>query len=77
MFVHGSNDALAKVEDARLMTRKLAEVSESPVVYAEIPGAQHAFEMFHSVRCDITVQNIHTFLEWAYSRHQEQPDLTA
>jgi acetyl esterase/lipase len=76
LFVHGTNDALAKVEDARIMTRKLAEVSESPVVYAEIPGGQHAFEMFHSIRSDITIQGVHEFLEWAYSRHQEQPDLT-
>ena len=37
---------------------------QQPVAYAELPGAQHAFEIFHSVRTDHTVHAVGHFLEW-------------
>ena len=50
--IHGSHDTLALVENARTFVDALRCVSTSPVVYAELPGAQHAFEVFHSIRTD-------------------------
>jgi hypothetical protein len=41
------------------------------VAYAEIPGAQHAFEIFHSLRTSVVVQAVDRFLAWCYSRHRE------
>jgi acetyl esterase/lipase len=48
--IHGTHDSLAYVEDTRHFVRALRDVSRQPVVYAELPGAQHAFDIFHSTR---------------------------
>jgi len=42
----------------------LRERSRSPVVYAELPGAQHQFDLFHSVRCTAVVNGIEAFAAW-------------
>jgi len=39
-------------------------VSAQPVVYAELPGAQHAWDIFRSVRAMESVQAVTRFLEW-------------
>jgi acetyl esterase/lipase len=73
MFViHGTHDSLVWVEEARTFVSALQAVSEQPVVYGELPGAQHAFEVFHSVRTDYTVNAVTDFLEWAHARWSEQ-----
>jgi len=64
---HGSHDSLAFVEGARVFVDKLREVSRRPVVYAEVPGAQHAFDVFHSPRCDEAVNAVSRFLEYVRS----------
>lgn len=68
--IHGTNDSLAAVEEARHFAWSLARTSAEPVVYAEIPGAQHAFEVFHSERTSATVQAVDRFLAWTYSRYR-------
>jgi acetyl esterase/lipase len=60
--VHGTNDTLVPVKQARLFVRLLRDASDSPVAYAEIPGAQHAFEIFRSVRTAHVVQAAERFL---------------
>ena len=43
----------------------LREVSTSPVVYAEIPHAQHAFDFYYgSPRAHYTAQAVEEFLSW-------------
>lgn len=64
MLLHGSHDSLAAVAEGRVFSEKLREVSNSPVVYAEMPGAEHAWEMIHSMRTEHTVDGVHRFLEW-------------
>jgi acetyl esterase/lipase len=49
-LVHGEKDTLVPVNEAREFSRVLAEKSAAPHAYAEIPGAQHAFELFLSLR---------------------------
>lgn len=66
-IVHGSHDSLVWVEDARHFAAALQQVSTSPVAYAELPGAQHAFEIFHSIRSDYAVNAVTDFLEWSYA----------
>jgi acetyl esterase/lipase len=61
-IVHGKNDTLVPVKQARLFVRLLREASDSPVAYAEMPGAQHAFEVFRSVRTAHVVQAAERFL---------------
>ena len=65
--IHGSHDSLAPVEEARSFARLLRETSRAPVAYAEIPGAQHAFEVFHSLRTRHVVEGVDQFLAWVYS----------
>ena len=62
--VQGDVDNLVPVEDARQFVSALREKTESPVAYAEIPGAQHAFEMFPSLRSLHVVNGVHRFLAW-------------
>lgn len=69
MFVlQGLHDSLVWVEEARSFVTQLRAVSDEVVAYAELPGAQHAFEVFHSVRTDHAVNGITEFLEWSYAR---------
>jgi acetyl esterase/lipase len=64
MFVvHGENDTLVPVEQARAFVAMLRAESKNPVAYAELPGAQHAFEVFDSPRTLHAVGAIHRFLE--------------
>ena len=64
LVVHGTIDGLAPVAGARSFVRALRAVSRSPVAYAEIPGGQHAFEVFHSPRADGTLDGVFRFLAW-------------
>mgnify|MGYP001827872149 CR=1 FL=1 len=74
MFVvQGTHDSLVWVEEARVFVNRLREESEEVVAYAELPGAQHAFEVFHSVRTDHTVNAVTAFLEWCYTRKTGHP----
>ncbi len=75
MFViHGTHDSLVCVEEARTFVSALQQASGQAVVYGELPGAQHAFEVFHSVRTDHTVNAVTDFLEWSHARWTEQQD---
>lgn len=73
MFViQGTHDSLVWVEEARVFVSALQAVSSQPVAYAELPGAQHAFEIFHSVRTDHTVHAVGHFLEWTHAQWLRQ-----
>ena len=75
MLIHGSNDSLVPVESARRMAAALRQKSHQPVVYAELPHAQHAFEIYASLRTRHTVRAVERFL--AYTRATTQPDVAA
>ena len=62
--LHGSHDSLAKVEETRCFVDRLRAVSRSPAAYAELPGAQHAWDMFRTPRALETVRAVARFLEW-------------
>ena len=59
--VHGDQDTLVIVEDARGFVEQLRATSSNPVVYAELPGAQHGFDVFRSRRLDTVVDAIEAF----------------
>lgn len=63
MFViHGAHDSLVDVSEARELVRRLKQVSRSPVAYAELPGAQHAFDVFPSIRSAHVIRAAERFL---------------
>jgi acetyl esterase/lipase len=67
---HGDNDTIVLVEDARAFVERLRSASSSPVVYAELPWAQHTFDLFHSLRFDAVVDAIEAFAAWTRSREE-------
>ncbi len=67
--LHGTNDSLAPVEQARSFVTKLRETSRQPVVYAELPLTQHAFDIFGSARAAHTAVAVEQFLAEIYQAH--------
>lgn len=61
--IHGDIDVLAPVEDARDFVGRLRAVSDEPVYYLELDGAQHAFETFASIRANAVVDAAARFLD--------------
>lgn len=68
--IHGDQDSLAPVEEARQFVKLLRASSKSPVAYAEIPGAQHAFDIFHSPRNSAVAESVSRFLATLHSDYQ-------
>lgn len=66
--VHGANDSLVPVAQARHFVARLRGVSKQPVCYAELPHAQHAFELFHSPRTAHVVRAVDRFLTWTWAQ---------
>lgn len=66
-IAHGDHDTVAPVEVARYFADTLGSVSTNPVVYAELPGAQHAFDLFGSLRFELVVDAIEAFTAWVRS----------
>src|SRR3546814_15162831 len=62
MLLHGTNDSLVPVAQARAMVDMLRAVSKNPVVYVELPGAQHAFDVFSGNRTAAAVAGVERFL---------------
>lgn len=63
MVIHGRNDTLVPVAEARLFVERLRAVSSSPVLYVELPGTQHAFDVFPSIRSAHVVRAVGRFVE--------------
>jgi acetyl esterase/lipase len=72
--IHGAMDSLAIVEEARGFVDRLKAVSQQPVVYAELPRAQHAFDQFLSIRTLNAVRGIARFGRWAFERSAAATD---
>ena len=70
MVVHGTNDSLVPIGEARAFAARLRDVSTGPTVFLELPGAQHAFEIFHSVRSEVVVRAVHRFLASVHRSRQ-------
>ena len=66
--IHGSHDNLAPVGQARTFVERLRGVSKEPVLYAEVPGASHAFDVFYSTRTSNAVTAVDRFLAWTVDR---------
>lgn len=65
---HGDQDTVVLVEGARLFVERLRSTSSNPVVYAELPGARHSFDLFHSIRFERVVDAVEAFATWVRSR---------
>ncbi|HEX7669233.1 MAG TPA: prolyl oligopeptidase family serine peptidase, partial [Polyangiaceae bacterium] len=74
LIVHGDRDTLAPVEYARHFAEELRKVSTSPVLYAELAGAQHAFDVFNSPRTMRVIEGTERFLTLLHRSHVRERD---
>jgi acetyl esterase/lipase len=67
LVVHGSRDTLVDPGQARAFVEALRATSKRTVTYAELPGAQHAFDIFPSIRSQHLVRATERFLSWHWN----------
>lgn len=63
LVVHGDQDTYVSARAARSFATHLGRVSREVVVHAELPGAQHGFDLFRSPRFEAVVDAAVAFLE--------------
>ncbi|MDQ2622322.1 MAG: hypothetical protein M3Y45_04695, partial [Actinomycetota bacterium] len=67
-------DTLVPVQEARSFAAALRRAAKSsgtgPVVYAELPGGQHSFDLFHSFRYEAVIDGIEAFAAGTLDRAQ-------
>jgi acetyl esterase/lipase len=73
-ILHGSDDSLIPVGEAKEFAEELRAVSKSPVAYAELPNAQHAFDIFGSPRAHQSAEAVARFLSWVYATNYLRRD---
>lgn len=71
-ILHGADDSLIPVPEAREFVAAMRDVSKETVVYSEIPHAQHAFDFFGSPRGYYTAHAVEKFLSWVHAQHNEK-----
>jgi acetyl esterase/lipase len=65
MIVHGAHDTLVPADSAEHLADTIRACTTTPVVYAELPGAQHTFDLLHSLRCELVIDALWSFCTWA------------
>jgi len=70
--IQGSHDTLVFREEAVTFVNALREKSTQPVAFAQLEGAQHAFDIFHSVRSAHAVRGVTAFLEKVHTDYEAQ-----
>jgi acetyl esterase/lipase len=63
LIVHGDQDTLTPAMTARTLAERALRSSAHPVVYAELPGAQHSFDLLASIRFEAVIDGIKAFTE--------------
>lgn len=63
LVIHGANDSLIGTAESAVFAEALQRVSTQLVVYAEIPGANHVFDIPPSLRTQLTVNGVASFLD--------------
>ena len=62
LVFHGERDTLVPPDDARVFVERLQATSRNQVLYVELPGAEHAFDLMPSMRTARVVEGIERFL---------------
>ncbi|HZC70814.1 MAG TPA: alpha/beta hydrolase [Jatrophihabitans sp.] len=73
LVLHGRNDTLVPVAEARAFVARLRDTVKNPVAYAELGGAQHAFDLFLSLRSTAVLRGVARFLEWCHATRESRP----
>lgn len=70
LVLHGSRDSLVPVADAHAFVAALREASDQPVLYGEMQGGQHAFDVIPSWRTAPVIEAIERFLSVTYAQRR-------
>jgi acetyl esterase/lipase len=70
LVIQGSHDSLVMAEEATSFVKALRAKSMRPVLLAELTGAQHAFEIFHSPRTEHAIRGAAAFLEKVHADYE-------
>jgi acetyl esterase/lipase len=65
--IPGTNDPMVAADHAKEFAEKLRATSLNPVLYAELPGGQHNFDRFPSIRFFAVVDAVEAFSTWVRS----------
>lgn len=68
LVVHGDRDTLTSPQEGAAFAANLREVSRAPAGLVQLPGAQHAFDMFPSIRTAHLVLGVARFLAVVHRR---------
>ncbi|OBI53344.1 esterase [Mycobacterium kyorinense] len=69
LVIHGSNDTVIPVAQARSFVERLRSVSRSAVSYVELPGAGHGFDLTDGARTGAMATTIGLFLNQVHRNH--------
>ncbi|WP_332644973.1 alpha/beta hydrolase [Aeromicrobium sp.] len=70
-IIHGANDTVVSVTQARAFVKALKDKTDASITYAELPGTQHAFEVFSSIRSQHTIAAVSRWLQWHRAKTQK------
>ncbi|MBI2962435.1 MAG: prolyl oligopeptidase family serine peptidase [Deltaproteobacteria bacterium] len=69
LIVHGDQDTVVPVAEARRFAADLRAETRAPVAYAELGGAQHAFDLFPSLRGELVLAGVERFVAVLYGEY--------
>ncbi|WP_372779011.1 alpha/beta hydrolase fold domain-containing protein [Litorivivens sp.] len=72
LLIHGDGDTLAPVEESHALYKALREIRGVRVGFAELPHAQHAFELWYSRRSLQVIYALEYFLTALHQEHLDQ-----
>jgi acetyl esterase/lipase len=61
LVLHGDHDTIVIVDDAREFVSRMRDTSANAVIYGELKGAQHSFDIFRSPRMEAVVDVVDAF----------------
>jgi acetyl esterase/lipase len=62
LVAHGAQDTYVPPGGAQALVARLRASSRNPVVYAELPGAQHSFDLLRSARFHLLINGVEDFV---------------
>ena len=68
LVVQGTGDNLVPYRQTRAFVEQLRAQPDQLVIYLELSGAPHAFEVFHSFRAEAAAAAIHRFCSWVNAK---------
>jgi acetyl esterase/lipase len=72
--IQGERDTLVPAEEARLFVKAFQQKASAQIVYAEVSGAQHAFDLCTTPRTQAVVDGVERFLAYLHSKYLESRD---